>query len=247
MVSIERLLVWLCVFFTVRFRFSWFWSWSFGYKICTLESWEFYMAFIIMRPRIGPTTTSFIRTYIARRADKRRAERPPCRAPDPLVNNPKAITQKLCDDDSLTFIYRPPPTSPSPYSFTTAPASPLLRPRPLPSQQESTDDTTTPPPRTLPPPIRPSAEKVPPARASDEVVAEIRRLRHSDPAVYTRGKLAKQFGCTEGFVGKIAALPKSKRRAMVRMRDEGHAEARMKWSENKTIVRAKRAKRREFW
>jgi len=187
-----------------------------------------------MKTRIPSTT--LIRTYFARRVDKRRAERPPYRPPDPLINNPNAIVKPL-RDENLTFIYRPPPTPPSPFSFTTAPVSPLLRPPP---PRESTDIP-------LPPFIRPSAQKVQPPRASDEVVAEIRRLRRSDPALYSRGKLAKMFGCTETFVGQIAALPKPKRKALVMQQEAGHAKMRERWSERKATARSIRAKRREFW
>src|SRR5258705_2524283 len=66
------------------------------------------------------------------------AEKPPYRAPDPLVNNPKATVTKLGGEEELTFIHRPPASAPSPYSLSIAPASPLLRPRTM-----SVGDTTT--------------------------------------------------------------------------------------------------------
>jgi hypothetical protein len=55
------------------------------------------------------------------------------------------------------------------------------------------------------------------------------------------------FGCTEAFVGMVAALPKSKRKAVVRVREEAHAKMRERWSERKSVERAVRAKRKEFW
>jgi hypothetical protein len=179
---------------------------------------------------------SFSRAYATRwpRPKPGTSERPAYHAPDPLVNNSNASVTPLEDGD-LTFIHRPPPTSPSPFSLTTAPTSPLLRPHPSP--------VTGP----LPPFIRPSADKVQPQRASDEVVAEIRKLRLSDPAKYSRGKLAQMFGCTQHFVSSIAALKKPQRKALIRIRDQKHEVVREKWSEKKSIVRAIRAKRREFW
>src|SRR5262245_7455973 len=78
----------------------------------------------------------------------RHAERPPYRAPDPLVHNPDAKVTMLEQD--LTFIHRPPPTALTPFSLTTAPASPLLR-RPA---------KETP----LPPVLRPSAARPEPPR-----------------------------------------------------------------------------------
>ncbi|KAG5638255.1 hypothetical protein H0H81_001024 [Sphagnurus paluster] len=180
---------------------------------------------------------SLARTYATkyRRPKPGTSERPAYHAPDPLVNNPDAVVTPLQDED-LTFIHRPPPTSPSPFSLSTAPTSPLLRP--------PTAVTGEP----MPPPIRPSADKrVLPPRASDATVAEIRRLRRSDPTTYTRGKLAKMFGCTQNFIGTIAALKSAPRTAAIRVRNAEHAKIREKWSEKKATVRAISAKRRELW
>jgi hypothetical protein len=179
--------------------------------------------------------SSFTRSYATRhpRPKPGTAERPACHAPDPLLNNPNATVTPLKDED-VTFIHRPPPTAPTPFSLSTAPASPLLR-----------DPSTARGP--LPPFIRPSANKAEPPRASDEVVAKIRQLRLSNPTEYSRGKLAKMFGCTESFVAAIAALKKPQRTALIRVRDQKHAEARGKWGERKSILRAISAKRREFW
>lgn len=179
---------------------------------------------------------SFTRSYATRhpRPKPGTSERPAYHASDPLIDNPKATVTSLKDED-LTFIHRPPPTAPSPFSLTTAPSSPLLRLNPSPIRGP------------LPPFIRPSANKEGPPRASDEAIAEIRRLRLSNPTKYSRGKLAKMFGCTESFVASIAALKKPQRAALIRIRDQKHAQVREKWSEKKSIVRAIRAKRREFW
>ncbi|KAF9267533.1 hypothetical protein L218DRAFT_693852 [Marasmius fiardii PR-910] len=139
------------------------------------------------------------------------SERPPYRAPDPLINNPVATVTSLPEDD-LTFIHRPPPTSPSPFSYTTNPVSPLLQPKKLPT-----------------------------------VVAKIRHLRLSKPEVYTRGRLAKEFGVTQRFVGLIAAVSKAKRKELVSQRDALHGEGRAKWSDKKRLVEDIRKKRRTFW
>jgi hypothetical protein len=184
---------------------------------------------------------SLVRTYISRRVNKRRAETPPYRPPDPLVNNPNAVVNTL-PNDTFTFIHRPPPTASSPFSFTTAPASPLLRPAP---PRTTTDHD--PPVVPLPPLIRPSAGKTPPARASDEVVAEIRRLRLSNPSEYSRKRLAQMFGCTPGFVGAIASVGQAARRGLVEKRDAEHAKMREGWGERKALVRSMRLKRREYW
>ncbi|KAJ7600984.1 mitochondrial ribosomal protein subunit L20-domain-containing protein [Mycena floridula] len=181
---------------------------------------------------------TFCRTYATRKWPRPRpgsSERPPYRAPDPLIDNPNATVTALPDED-LVFIHRPPPTAPSPLSLTTNPISPLLRPRVSPAGSP------------LPPHIRPSAaSKEPPERASDETIAKIRKLRLEDPMKYSRSTLAKMFGCTPNFVALVASLPKTKRKAMRKAQDQKHDEIREAWSEKKTLVRAIRAKRKEYW
>ena len=163
------------------------------------------------------------------------AERPAYHPPDPLINNPKAAV-KTFEEENLTFIHRPPPTAPSPYSLTTAPASPLLRPsaslvEPLPP---------------LPPVLRqPPSKEIP--RMSDKQIEKLRYLRLSKPTVYSRGKLAKMFNCTSSFVAQMARLKKPLRKALIRIRNLEHEKHREKWSEKHALVKAIRAKRREMW
>ncbi|KAJ7857725.1 mitochondrial ribosomal protein subunit L20-domain-containing protein [Mycena olivaceomarginata] len=162
------------------------------------------------------------------------AERPAYHAPDPLLNNPQAVVTPLPDED-LTFIHRPPPTAPSPYSLTTNPVSPLLRPR-----QPKQD-------LPLPPPSRPRFAKDPLPRASAQTILEIKRLRALDSERYTCSVLAKKFQVTRGFVQSIAALKKSERRAKRRVQEAVAETAREKWSEKTTTLRLIKAKRRELW
>lgn len=197
---------------------------------------KFAFFFMPMQQRLA-LPLSFVRNYITRRAraPTGTAERPPYRAPDPLANNPNVAVKSLGDD--LTFIHRPPPTAPTPFSLTTAPASPLLRPRPSLGCRDI----------PLPPFLRPSAERPEPGRVSEETIREIRLLRHSKPRVYSRGRLAKMFGCTETFVARVAALRKPERKALVKEREARHERVREGWGERKGMVRAVRAKRREYW
>ena len=162
------------------------------------------------------------------------SERPAYRPPDPLINNPKAAVKTL-EEDNLTFIHRAPPTAPSPYSLTTAPASPLLRPA-----------TSLTEPLPLPPVLRQPRSTEPP-RMSDKKIEKMRSLRLSNPAVYSRGKLAKMFNCTQAFVAQMVALKKPQRKALIRIRDQKHENHREKWSEKHALVKAIRAKRREMW
>ncbi|KAJ3821862.1 mitochondrial ribosomal protein subunit L20-domain-containing protein [Lentinula raphanica] len=188
---------------------------------------------------LGQRFVSFIRPLTRAYAPKwprpkpGTAERPPYRAPDPLINNPSATVTPLLDED-LTFIHRPPPTAPSPISYTTNPISPLLKPF---SQTSS----------ALPPLLRPSAEKSTPQRLTAEQIAEIRRLRALDPVKWTRGRLAKKFECTQQFVALVAATKKSTRAKLIQRRNEEHAANRAKWSEKRSLVAAISQKRRQYW
>ncbi|PPR05367.1 hypothetical protein CVT24_007981 [Panaeolus cyanescens] len=161
------------------------------------------------------------------------AERPAYHAPDPLVNNSKAAVTEL-EEGALTFIHRPPPTAPSPFSTTLDPVSPLLRP--------SASTHTGP----LPPRSR-STQAHPLVQLTDEQRRKMKELRVSDPAKYTRGVLAKMFNCSTELVGLVAALPKPQRKAAREAREEIHQANREKWSEKHSLVMAIRKKRREMW
>jgi Mitochondrial ribosomal protein subunit L20 len=172
------------------------------------------------------------RTHVMPRTHK--AHKPPPKILDPLNNNPNAGIHNLEDDD-LTFIHRPPPTAPTPYSTTLAPSSPLLRP---PSSK---------PAGAQPPLLRPSAYVQGPPRVTPEQLAEIRRLRRLDPEKYTRGKLSKMFNCTPHFVSLVAALRPSKRKELKKAQEEEHESFRKNWGEKTSLIKELRLKRREFW
>ncbi|KAI0357425.1 hypothetical protein OH77DRAFT_1502990 [Trametes cingulata] len=182
-----------------------------------------------MKPRLPLSLKllPFSRSYATRLP-----ERPPYRAPDPLVNNPHATYQEL-PDANATFIHRPPPTAPSPLSYTTAPASPLLK------------DGPTPVAGPLPPSLR--RDKGARPRLSDEDIAKMRELRRADPQTWTRGALARQFNCTPWFVAKMIALKGPERKAALEKREKEHEAARAKWGERKSLQADIRKKRKEFW
>lgn len=184
------------------------------------------MASTAMKLRL-PATRSFVRTYATRLP-----QRPPYRAPDPLVNNPHAAYTELSRD--VTFIHRPPPTAPSPLSYTVSPASPLLQRKAAPSDG----------PLSLPPTLHAETQR---PWLSAEAIAEIRRLRKEDPAKWTRNALARKFNCTSLFVMKIAAADRKARREALEKRDKEHEAARSKWGEKKAFFKEAAKKRREFW
>lgn len=173
-----------------------------------------------------PLQLHFSRAYATRLPQK-----PPYRAPDPLVKNPNAVYQNLPED--LTFIHRPPPTAPSPLSYTTSPLSPLL--------QEKASPADVP----LPPTMR--AEAQPSHLVSDEEIAEIRRLRREDGEKWTRAALAKRFNCSQYFIMRIASMDNKARKKVLAKRDQEHEEFRSKWGEKKAFFKEAAKKRKEFW
>ena len=180
-----------------------------------------------MKPRLPlPSPLRLTRSYATRLP-----ERPPVRTVDPLLNNPHAVYKDLPED--VTFIHRPPPTAPSPLSYTTSPASPLLQASAAPADG----------------PLPPSLwkEKGERPRVSDEDIARIRQLRREDPATWTRGRLAAEFNCTQWFVGKITSLKRAERKKVVAEVEQAHAANREKWGERKKLHADIRKKRKEFW
>ncbi|KAL1743622.1 mitochondrial ribosomal protein subunit L20-domain-containing protein [Schizophyllum fasciatum] len=198
-----------------------------------------------MNSRLGSVALTLRRTYASQatrfrypRPKPGTSERPPARPADPLATSPAAAATEL-DDEPLTFIHRPPPAAASPVSYTTLPASPLLRARPAADGPRASG--------ALPPVFR-RADRRPTDPVAPHAVLRMRELRNRDPARYTRGVLARMFGTTEAFVGMVAALrSKSARKARVRERDALHAQSRAQWSERREMIVAIRQKRRTFW
>ncbi|OBZ68684.1 hypothetical protein A0H81_11173 [Grifola frondosa] len=178
-----------------------------------------------MKPRL-PLRLTFARSYATRLPEK-----PPYRAPDPLQNNPHAVYQEL--PEKLTFIHRPPPTAPTPFSYTTSPASPLLRGSPAPAAA------------ALPPTLRTDKPEKP--RVSDEDLALIRKLRVEDPFMWTRGALAKRFNCTPWFIGQVTSMKRADRKKALALRAQEHEHFRERWGEKRSMIVEIRRKRKEFW
>lgn len=182
---------------------------------------------LVMKPRL-PLSLSLTRSYATRLPQK-----PPYRAPDPLVNNPHATYETLPGD--LTLIHRPPPSAQPPESFSIAPASPLLRP----ATSVSVD-------ASLPPQLFPRKRPEPP-RMSDEDLAKMRQLRKEDPDTWVVSRLARKFNCTQTFVKLVAPLKPSQRKKKQAARDAEHARMREKWGERKALQNDIKQKRKEFW
>jgi len=82
---------------------------------------------------------------------------------------------------------------------------------------------------------------------TDEAIQSMRALRHSDPAKWTRTKLAARFDCSPGFVSLVAGLSGNDWKKRVRNTAEEHQRARDKWGEKKALLQKIKAKKRDFW
>jgi len=179
-----------------------------------------------------PTRSLFL-PLIRRRKTHRLPDKPQHKVPDPLTSDPAVVHQALSDD--LTFIYRPPPTAPTPFSYETAPASPLLQ-----AQTSAPKNDTL-----LPPPMRTLTPEAP--RMAQEAIAQMRALRAEDPKKWTRSVLAKRFNCTSSFVQTVAPLKAADRKAASSSREEQHQTFRDKWGEKRAFNQEVRRRRRELW
>ncbi|THH03785.1 hypothetical protein EW145_g6011 [Phellinidium pouzarii] len=193
--------------------------------------------FLNMRARFASSSlpfSSFTRSYATRRPVK-----PPVKIVDPLTSSSNASIQQL--SDGVTFIYRPPPSAPSPFSTTVRPASPLLRPSSSSSSSVASADIPVPP--------RVKKERIFPSNhvLSEADFVAMRELRASDPVYYTRTRLAKEFKCSPFLVGQKVPLDKTSKTAALEKIYNEHAQIREKWGEQKSMAVAIRKKRREFW
>ncbi|KAL5524708.1 hypothetical protein ACEPAF_9853 [Sanghuangporus sanghuang] len=191
-----------------------------------------------MRLGLSPSFRNVARGYATRRAVK-----PPPKIVDPLLSSPSAEVSDL--PDGTTFIHRPPPTVPSPFSTTLLPSSPLLRPSV--STASSASQTTD--QKEVPVPPRMHKERTFP---TNRVLAEadfekMRQLRASNPTYYTRIRLGKQFNCPPFLVAQKVPLDTKSRKAAIEQLDAKHEEIRSKWGERKSMIMAIRKKRREYW
>jgi len=159
------------------------------------------------------------------------AVKPPVKRPDPLRDVP---AQKL-DGGNLTFYHRPPPSSPSPYSMSTAPASPLLRPpsTPVNLQPAPISDPSAPP--ALKPLPEPKKHHI-----TEAAAVEMRRLRAEG---WSRLAVARKFKCSPILVSIVAPAPKQK----YSEHWENMEKVKEGWGPRKRVLREVRAKRKEFW
>ena len=142
--------------------------------------------------------------------------------------NPYAAPAMGIQSSSTQSTIRSPPSAPASIS-TPSPASADHTP------------VTTPPRAPLPPPVKRPRRKTYHLGAAE--IAEIRRLRATDPFVWTRKKLAERFGCTEFFVGMC--MPANQER--MEWHERNLEAAKTRWGPKRRWARHERTQRRELW
>ncbi|KAI5117365.1 hypothetical protein M0805_002478 [Coniferiporia weirii] len=198
-----------------------------------------------MRARFASASLPFI--TFARSYATRRPVKPPPKIVDPLTSSSNASVQTL--PDGVTFIHRPPPTAPSPFSTTVLPASPLLRSgvssSPLSSDASSSSTSVETIP--VPPCMRKDRTFSSNRILGEDDFASMRELRASNPTYYTRTRLAKQFNCPPFLVAQKVPLDKKSKVAAIEKVETEHEKIRSQWGEQKSMAVAIRKRRRQFW
>ncbi|BGP19580.1 hypothetical protein JCM10213_001381 [Rhodosporidiobolus nylandii] len=184
------------------------------------------------------------------------------RTRDPLLSSPSA--QHFTLPSGSSFVVRPPPS--------TVPSSHPLPPQEIPAAfaaaaQNSPFASVFAPsissPSVLPslnsnegqlPTSRPAASSSSTSSGTQltpSQIAELQSLRRSDPARWTRGKLAARFGVSQAVVGRFGWGEGSEARAMERERREAVERKRERreegWGWKKSIAREERRRRRALW
>ncbi|KAG0634583.1 mitochondrial ribosomal protein subunit L20-domain-containing protein [Tuber brumale] len=173
---------------------------------------------------------SFIRHESNTRRHTKRLRLPP---------HPDFKTHLTIDSPSITHIlHNPPAAAPSVFVTPT-----LFLPKDDPRRALQTaaipNDTQKKP--KLPPPVTEIKEKKYHLTPTD--FSRIRSLRKSNPGVWTRKKLANEFGTSSFFAGMIAEAD-DERKEKMRARTEMVKE---RWGPRKRNARIDRARRREGW
>lgn len=185
-------------------------------------------------------------------------------APSTTLDYPSLMETKGLEDDGysqkkLTFIHRPPPSAPSPHSMITAPASPLLRPatphKPIfkgvvklrpgeaPVVVGKTSKQTSDGSNTGEPPLLREYPGIRRRHLDEKELTRMRKLRESNPQLYTRLRLAKMFDCSPVFVSMAAPLPREALKEVWREK----LEQKEGWTWRKQLVREMRKKRKDLW
>lgn len=136
------------------------------------------------------------------------------------------------------IIYNPPSSAPSVYHTPTKflPPNDLRRKLRTDSQLEVVKEATS-----LPLMFKSASEtsKI----LGEAEIEDMRRLRAKDPMTWSRGKLAKRFGCSPLFVGMVCEASPEKKLVQKQILDA----IKSRWGNKRSIAREDRELRRELW
>ncbi|WEW60375.1 hypothetical protein PRK78_005860 [Emydomyces testavorans] len=136
------------------------------------------------------------------------------------------------------IIYNPPSNAPSVYRTPTKFLPPNDVRRKLRADSDFDVSNTT---QNLPLVFKPSSDKKQFLTAKD--IEEMRQLRLRDPMIWSRGKLAKRFGCSPLFVGMVCEASPEKKTIQRQVLEA----VKSRWGTKRTIAREDRELRKEVW
>jgi hypothetical protein len=146
-----------------------------------------------------------------------------------FTSSPKSAQQDY-------IIFNPPSSSPSVYHTPLKFMLPEDKRRDLLSAIRT--DCPTP---QLSPAVREPYQKQ--YTLTSEDIAEVRRLRTSDPELWTRNKLAKQFNCSSLFIGIVCEASQERKQQQVKVLED----IKSRWGQRRRTAREDRTRRRESW
>ncbi|GAA6009615.1 hypothetical protein JCM10207_004125 [Rhodosporidiobolus poonsookiae] len=178
------------------------------------------------------------------------------RTRDPLLSSPSA--QHFLLPSGSSFVVRPPPSVVPPSH--PLPPQPAEAHSPLTAVDSPFAAAFASSGASLLPSLAPAESALPPSRPSPptpahplapSAVAELQALRRSDPARWTRGRLAAKFGVSPQVVGTLGYGEGAEARSAERGRREQVERRREKvegeWGWKKSIAREERRRRRSLW
>ncbi|MCJ1423943.1 hypothetical protein MMC29_001828 [Sticta canariensis] len=187
---------------------------------------------------ISPSSYPFLLSAFPRHASSSRRTAKKLRVkPDQTFTS--SISPDKIDDH---VVFNPPSAAPSVYQTPLAFLPPTDPRRQLLATSLSHASPYEDPSRKLPPPVRqlPQKKKY---HLREEEIAEIRRLRTTDPNVWTRKKLAEKYDCSQFFVGMVVQASKEKKEKERQILEN----VKEKWGRRRRYAREDRKKRRELW
>ncbi|OLL23720.1 54S ribosomal protein L20, mitochondrial [Neolecta irregularis DAH-3] len=151
----------------------------------------------------------------------------------PLLDDKQKVPGSvLYEDKHVRVVYNPPASAPSPYVTPNA-----FLPKEKRAKGGIIGDTA----KRLPPPLGKIREKS--YHVTPKQMEEMKTLRNANADKWTRGALAKKFGCSPLFVGMVVPAPVER----VKKVEEDLERVKKCWTKRKLDIRDDRRRRREQW